>query len=48
MFKAGSTYYWIGSYKTGWRANDNFYSTAPSMTGPWTYQGSPCAPAGRS
>jgi len=39
VFKAGSTYYWIGSDKTGWRANDNFYSTAPSMKGPWTYQG---------
>jgi Glycosyl hydrolases family 43 len=39
VFKAGSTYYWIGSDKTGWRANDNFYSTAPAMTGPWTYQG---------
>jgi hypothetical protein len=39
MFKAGSTYYWIGSYKTGWRANNNFYSTAPAVTGPWTFQG---------
>jgi hypothetical protein len=39
VFKAGSTYYWIGSYKTGWRANNNFYSTAASMSGPWTYQG---------
>jgi hypothetical protein len=39
VFKAGSTYYWIGSYKTGWRANNNFYSTAPAMTGPWTFQG---------
>jgi hypothetical protein len=39
VFKAGSTYYWIGSYKTGWRANNNFYSTAPAITGPWTYQG---------
>ncbi len=39
LFKAGSTYYWIGSYKTGWRANNNFYSTAPAVTGPWTYQG---------
>ena len=39
VFKAGNTYYWIGSDKTGWRANDNFYSTAPAMTGPWTYQG---------
>jgi len=39
VFKAGSTYYWIGSNKTGWRANNNFYSTAPAITGPWTYQG---------
>ncbi len=39
VFKADGTYYWIGSYKTGWRANNNFYSTAPAMTGPWTYQG---------
>jgi hypothetical protein len=39
VFKAGSTYYWIGSYKTGWRANNNFYATAPAMTGPWTFQG---------
>lgn len=39
VFKAGATYYWIGSYKTGWRANNNFYSTAPAITGPWTFQG---------
>jgi hypothetical protein len=39
VFKAGKTYYWIGSDKTGWRANDDFYSTAPAMSGPWTYQG---------
>jgi hypothetical protein len=39
VFKAGSTYYWIGSDKTGWRANDDFYSTAPAITGPWTFQG---------
>jgi hypothetical protein len=39
VFKAGSTYYWLGSYKTGWRANNNFYSTASAITGPWTYQG---------
>jgi hypothetical protein len=39
VFKAGSTFFWIGSDKTGWRANDDFYSTAPSMSGPWTYQG---------
>jgi hypothetical protein len=46
VFKAGSTYYWIGSDKTGWRANDDFYSTAPAMTGPWTYRGS-LAPTGK-
>lgn len=39
VFKANGTYYWIGSNKTGWRANNNFYSTAPAITGPWTYQG---------
>ena len=39
VFKAGGTYYWIGSNKTGWRANNNFYSTAPAIAGPWTYQG---------
>jgi hypothetical protein len=39
IFKAGSTYYWLGSYKTGWRANNNFYSTAPAVLGPWTYRG---------
>jgi hypothetical protein len=46
VFRAGSTYYWIGSDKTGWRANDDFYSTAPSMSGPWTYQGY-LAPVGK-
>jgi hypothetical protein len=46
VFRAGSTYYFIGSDKTGWRANDNFYSTASSMNGPWTYQGY-VAPAGK-
>ncbi|MGC9986355.1 MAG: family 43 glycosylhydrolase [Polyangia bacterium] len=40
VFKDNSgTYYFIGSDKTGWRANDDFYSTAKSMNGPWTYQG---------
>ncbi len=46
VFKAGATYYWIGSDKTGWRANDDFYSTAPAMAGPWTYQGY-LAPVGK-
>ena len=39
LFRAGNTYYWLGSYKTGWRANNNFYSTAPAINGPWTFQG---------
>jgi len=39
VFKSNGTYYWIGSNKTGWRANNNFYSTASAMTGPWTCQG---------
>ena len=30
VFKAGKTYYWIASSKTGWRANNNFYFTAPA------------------
>ncbi len=46
VFKAGNTWYWIGSDKTGWRANDDFYSTAPAITGPWTYQGN-LAPKGK-
>ncbi|MBP8776990.1 MAG: family 43 glycosylhydrolase [Bacteroidaceae bacterium] len=29
-------YYSIGSELTGWRANPNKYSTAPSLEGPWT------------
>jgi hypothetical protein len=38
-FKAGDTYFWIMSNKTGYRANDNEYASAPSMTGPWTNRG---------
>lgn len=44
-FKAGNSYFWIMSNKTGWRANDDEYATAPSMLGPWTNQGL-IAPAG--
>jgi Glycosyl hydrolases family 43 len=46
VFRAGNTLYWIGSDKTGWRANDDFYSTATSMNGPWKYQGY-LAPVGK-
>jgi len=38
-FKAGDSYFWIMSNKTGFRANDNEYASAPSMTGPWTKRG---------
>ena len=38
-FKAGDSYFWIMSNKTGYRANDNEYATAPAMTGPWTNRG---------
>jgi hypothetical protein len=38
-YKAGSNYFWIMSNKTGYRANDNQYATAPAMTGPWTNRG---------
>jgi hypothetical protein len=46
VFKASGTYYWIMSNKTGWRANDDEYASASSMTGPWTNQGL-VAPAGQ-
>jgi len=39
VFKAGGTYFWLMSTKTGWRANDNEYATAPAITGPWTRRG---------
>jgi len=33
--KVGSTYFLFGSHLTGWSTNDNQYSTASSMAGPW-------------
>jgi len=35
VVKIGSTYYIFGSHLTGWSTNDNQYSTASSMAGPW-------------
>ncbi|KAF2094306.1 Arabinanase/levansucrase/invertase [Rhizodiscina lignyota] len=29
-------YFMFGSHLTGWRTNDNVYSTAPSLNGPWS------------
>ena len=39
FFKAGDTYFLLGSHGTFWNANDNFYATAPNIAGPWTYRG---------
>jgi glycosyl hydrolase family 43 len=36
VVKIGSTYFLFGSHLTGWSTNDNQYSTASSMTGPWS------------
>ena len=39
MFKIGSTYFLLSSSQTWWHSNDNFYATATSVAGPWTYRG---------
>lgn len=39
IFKCHGTYYFVGSQLTGWAPNANHYSTASSITGPWTYKG---------
>ena len=36
VVKVGGTYFLFGSHLTGWSTNDNQYSTASSMTGPWS------------
>ena len=33
--KIGSTYFIFGSHLTGWATNDNQYTTASAMAGPW-------------
>ncbi|KAL2833072.1 glycosyl hydrolase [Aspergillus pseudoustus] len=45
LVKRGDTYYIFGSHLTGWNANDNVYSTATSLSGPWSAW-SNFAPAG--
>lgn len=42
IYKHGGLYYAMFSKLTSWERNDNFYFTAPSMAGPWTYQGYFC------
>ncbi|KAG9253918.1 glycosyl hydrolase family 43 protein [Emericellopsis atlantica] len=36
MVKRGGTYYIFGSHLTGWNPNDNVYSAAQNLSGPWT------------
>jgi len=36
MAKIGGTYYLSGSHLTGWATNDNQYTTATSISGPWS------------
>ncbi|OBT96717.1 hypothetical protein VE01_04071 [Pseudogymnoascus verrucosus] len=35
MYKSNGTYFMFGSSLTGWNANDNVYTTATSLLGPW-------------
>ncbi|PGH23893.1 hypothetical protein AJ80_01955 [Polytolypa hystricis UAMH7299] len=36
VLKKNGIYYMFGSHLTGWDPNDNVYSTATSMSGPWS------------
>ncbi|MFE1885365.1 RICIN domain-containing protein [Streptomyces diastatochromogenes] len=36
MIKVNGTYYLFGSHLTGWSVNDNVYTTATSLNGPWS------------
>lgn len=39
MTRIGDTYITMFSNKTSWDRNDNYYLSAPSPDGPWTYRG---------
>lgn len=39
MFKKDGIYYLLTSHTTSWERNDNYYFTAPSISGPWTPRG---------
>lgn len=39
VLRKGNLYYWLGSHLSSWERNDNFYYTATSLKGPWTYRG---------
>jgi hypothetical protein len=45
MLTHNGTYFLLFSNKTSWERNDNYYLSAPGITGPWTHRG-PLAPAG--
>ncbi|MEK0307155.1 family 43 glycosylhydrolase [Bifidobacterium favimelis] len=45
LVRRGDTYYWFGSHLTGWECNDNMYSTARDLHGPWS-PWKPLAPLG--
>ena len=36
LFKANGMYYLLASHLSGWNTNDNEYTTAPSLAGPWS------------
>ncbi len=36
MFKANGLYYLLASHLTGWNTNNNVYTTATSLAGPWS------------
>jgi len=36
MYKDGETYFLFASHESGWDPNDNIYSTATSLSGPWS------------
>jgi hypothetical protein len=36
VVKVGGTYFLFGSHLTGWNTNDNQYTTATSLAGPWS------------
>ena len=36
LIKKNGVYFFLGSHLTGWNTNDNEYSTATSLSGPWS------------
>ena len=42
LYNAGGSYFWQSSQGTYWYSNDNSYSTATSLAGPWIARGFLC------